>query len=85
MSRVCQNDGSFGPGIGSCRGGFDFTLVFEDGILGLLPQAALLLLAPVRLATLRRRRDRVAKSSHLGFLKTVLDGLYSRGPEMLIK
>lgn len=39
MSRVCQTDGS-------CRGGFDFTLAFEDGMLGLLPQ-----LAPVRLVT----------------------------------
>jgi hypothetical protein len=40
-------------------------------MLGLLPQVALLLLAPLRLATLRRRRQRVAKGSHLGFLKLV--------------
>jgi hypothetical protein len=46
-------------------------LVFEDSMLGLLPQAALLLLAPLRLATLRRRRQRVARDSHLGFLKMV--------------
>ncbi|KAF1949726.1 putative ABC multidrug transporter [Byssothecium circinans] len=72
MSRVCRNDGAFGPAIlGSCRGGFDFTLVFEDSILGLLPQATLLLLMPVRLATLRRRRTKVAKNSHLGFMKTI--------------
>ncbi|KAF2683972.1 P-loop containing nucleoside triphosphate hydrolase protein [Lentithecium fluviatile CBS 122367] len=76
MSRVCQSDASFGPGIGSCRGGFDLTLVFEESALGLLPQAALLLLAPIRLATLQRRRDKVAKSSHLGFLKTVAGTCY---------
>ena len=69
--QVCPTDGSFGPAIGSCRGGFDFTLAFEDSILGLVPQAAFLLLCPFRLATLRRRRRKVAKNSHLGFLKTV--------------
>ena len=71
MSRVCQSDASFGPGIGSCRGGFDFSLTFEESILGIIPQAAILLLVPLRLATLQRRRDRVAKDSHLGFLKMV--------------
>lgn len=75
MSRVCQTDGSFGPGIGACRGGFDFTLAFEDSILGLLPQAVFLLLAPVRFNTLRRRKNRVAKNSHLGFLKIVRLGI----------
>ncbi|KAF1972843.1 P-loop containing nucleoside triphosphate hydrolase protein [Bimuria novae-zelandiae CBS 107.79] len=76
MSAACPSDGSFGPGVGSCRGGFDFTLGFEDSILGVLPQAALLLLAPIRLATLRRRRDRVARRSHLGFLKTATGFAY---------
>jgi hypothetical protein len=52
------------------------TLVFEESILGLLPQAALLLLAPIRVATLQRRRAKVAKSSHLGFLKSVLPDCY---------
>lgn len=71
MSAACVTDASFGPGVGACRGGFDLTLGFEDSILGLLPQALFLALAPIRLATLRRRRDRVASHSHLGFLKTV--------------
>lgn len=71
MPRICPSDASFRPGIGSCRGGFDFSLTFEESILGIVPQAAILLLAPLRLATLRRRRDRVAKDSHLGFLKMV--------------
>lgn len=73
MSKACPSDGSFGPTIGSpsCRGGFDFTLTFEDGVLSLLPQTLLLLLAPLRLATLRRRRRRVAAKSPLGHLKIV--------------
>lgn len=71
MSQVCGTDGSFGPAVGPCRGGFDFTLTFEESVLGLLPQVILLLLAPIRLMTLRRRRERIAKNSHLGFLKLV--------------
>ncbi|KAF2502909.1 P-loop containing nucleoside triphosphate hydrolase protein [Lophium mytilinum] len=84
MSRVCQTDGSFGPGIGACRGGFDFTLTFEDSVLSLLPQAAFLLLAPVRLNTLRRRKNRVAKNSHLGFLKIVTSILYTASSIILL-
>ncbi|KAF2472940.1 putative ATP-binding cassette transporter [Lindgomyces ingoldianus] len=84
MSRVCQTDSSFGPGIGSCRGGFDFTLVFEDSVLGLLPQAAFLLFAPIRLATLRRRRHKVAKNSHLGVLKLVATGCYAISSILLL-
>ncbi|KAF2713348.1 P-loop containing nucleoside triphosphate hydrolase protein [Pleomassaria siparia CBS 279.74] len=85
MSQACYADGSFGPAIGSgCRGGFDFTLVFEDSMLGLLPHAALLLLAPLRLATLRRRRQRVAKNSHLGFLKMFTSGCYAISAIMLL-
>ncbi|KAF2817519.1 P-loop containing nucleoside triphosphate hydrolase protein [Mytilinidion resinicola] len=84
MSRVCQTDGSFGPGIGSCRGGFDFTLTFEDSILSLLPQVAFLLLAPLRFNTLRRRKNRVAKNSHLGFLKIVTSILYTASSIILL-
>lgn len=71
MSHVCETDGWFGPGVGSCRGGFDFTLMFQDGILGLLPHVALLLLALIRMATLRRRRSTVRRA-YLGLLKTVM-------------
>ena len=71
MSRVCPSDAFFGPGIGSCRGGLDSSLSFEESILGIIPQVAILLLAPLRLATLRRRQDRITKNSHLAYLKTV--------------
>lgn len=76
MAEVCSSDNTFGPGVGNCRGGFDFTLLFEDSILGLALQVLLLLLTPLRVNTLRRRRVRVATKSHLGYLKSLLTGLY---------
>lgn len=76
MAKPCPLDGYFGPVIGSCRGGFDFTLVFEESILGLAPQVLLLVLTPIRLFTLRRRRSKIAKDSHLGFLKLTTSTLY---------
>jgi ATP-binding cassette subfamily C (CFTR/MRP) protein 1 len=39
---------------GECRGGFDFTLLFEESILILLPIALAVLLAAFRLTTLLR-------------------------------
>lgn len=46
-------DNTFGPAItGTCRSGFDFTLMFENTILSILPSVLLLLLTPVRLYTL---------------------------------
>lgn len=50
-------DAAFGPIISDrhCRGGFDFTLVFEQSIFVLAPGCVLLLLAPFRLAFLLRR------------------------------
>lgn len=48
------NDAAFGPGVSSaaCRGGFDFTLAFEQYLFGIAPSATLLLAAPLRLAYL---------------------------------
>ncbi|KAL2157845.1 hypothetical protein VTH06DRAFT_4897 [Thermothelomyces fergusii] len=51
-------DDSFGPHAGDCRGGFDFTLLFEETILRLAPAALLLLALPLRLwylSTLSRK------------------------------
>ncbi|KAH8646856.1 putative ABC transporter [Xylariales sp. PMI_506] len=56
-------DGLFGPGISSvCRGGFDFTFLFEDSILNLLPAAGFALLAPLRIWQLAGRQDMVKRS-----------------------
>jgi ATP-binding cassette, subfamily C (CFTR/MRP), member 1 len=48
-------DDAFGPIVdGHCRGGFDFTLLFEQGILALVPAAIFLLIGPVRVLFLWR-------------------------------
>ncbi|UZP45666.1 hypothetical protein NXS19_013478 [Fusarium pseudograminearum] len=47
-------DASFGPFVPpECRHGFDFTLVFEQSILVLLPASLLLVIAPFRIFRLR--------------------------------
>lgn len=51
-----QADNSFGPAIDHrCRDGFDFTLLFEQAILGLVPAVAFLLVCPLRLRFLVKR------------------------------
>jgi ATP-binding cassette subfamily C (CFTR/MRP) protein 1 len=72
--KVCPLDAIFGPDV-ECR--FDFSLTFEESILGLLPQVLLILLTPIRFLTLRRRRVKLLENSHLGFLKTVSTLLYA--------
>ncbi|KAL1621164.1 hypothetical protein SLS54_005659 [Diplodia seriata] len=36
MIQVCGSDSSFGPAVGACRGGFDFTLTFEESVISTL-------------------------------------------------
>jgi ATP-binding cassette, subfamily C (CFTR/MRP), member 1 len=73
MVKACDSDGSFGPVVSSdsCRAGFDFTLNFEETVLGLLPHILLLLSTPVRLAALWHRGNRTQRISLLGILKVV--------------
>lgn len=53
-------DHSFGPFAGyHCRGGFDFTLYFEDAILTLPLQCLLLALVPFRLLRLVKADTKV--------------------------
>jgi len=48
------SDSTLGPAIDpSCRGGFDFTLLFEQCIFTILPCSLFLLAIPVRVWTLR--------------------------------
>lgn len=51
---VCPTDDAFGPAVGDCRGGFDFTLLFEQSILSIAPSALFLLVAPVKIFRLLR-------------------------------
>ncbi|KAL3590087.1 hypothetical protein FPOAC2_12269 [Fusarium poae] len=54
-------DASFGPFVPpECRHGFDFTLVFEQSILVLLPASLLLVIAPFRIFHLRNAPAKVA-------------------------
>jgi hypothetical protein len=55
-------DDSIGPWAGECRGGFDFTLLFEETILSILPLAIVLLVAPFRIFYLSKRDKKVGKS-----------------------
>jgi hypothetical protein len=63
-------DQLFGPRIDSGCRPFDFTLLFEDAILAVLPAAIFLLLLPAPLCLLLRSRIRVKKSA-LGSWKLV--------------
>ena len=51
----------------SCRGGFDFTLLFEETILGILPIGLFLSIAPFRLQHLIRKPHKVVGSGLLFF------------------
>lgn len=62
----CVNvDNTFGPHAGDCRGGFDFTLLFEQTILSIGPLALLLIFAPLRIRYLFRRQTKVVGSKLL--------------------
>ena len=51
---VCSSDDVFGPVVDGCRGGFDFTLLFEQSILSIGPSAIFLLFVPVKFFQLLR-------------------------------
>lgn len=56
------SDDTLGPWAGNCRGGFDFTLLFEQSILSLLPLCVLLLIIPLRISYLIKRDIKVDRS-----------------------
>lgn len=58
-TRAVYSADNFGPTV---PGEFDFTLLFEDTILSLLPSALLLVAIPVRLLSLRGKPRKVARS-----------------------
>ena len=69
-------DDSFGPHASGCRGGFDFTLLFEECILTILPVLLALLVTPFRLLYLTRKTIKVT-SSRLLPCKLVREHLFS--------
>ncbi|CAG7951809.1 unnamed protein product [Penicillium salamii] len=63
-------DNTFRIDAGSCRGGFDFSLLFEESILQILPILLMLIIAPLRLWQLSHTRNKVVRS-FLVFIKLV--------------
>ena len=56
---LASADSAFGPVVEGCRDGFDFTFAFEQYFFAIAPSVILLLLAPLRLLSLRGKRRRV--------------------------
>ncbi|KAK5990162.1 ABC multidrug transporter B [Cladobotryum mycophilum] len=76
---VCQ-DAAFGPAVASpdCRGGFDFTVLFEESIFSLLPSALFLLIAPLQAArALSNKRTIAVRPSSLHILKLTSITVYA--------
>ncbi|KAJ5117114.1 hypothetical protein N7526_011223 [Penicillium atrosanguineum] len=61
---TCDDD-QFGPIVtaADCRGGFDFTVIFEAGILSLVPAVCFLLVASIHLPHLLRQPRKVLSST----------------------
>ena len=61
---LCQQaDNSLHPVRSSCRGGFDFSLLFEEVILGVLPLAIIAIILPWRIRHLFQKSRRVVPSA----------------------
>lgn len=69
-------DNSFGPHAGDCRDGFDFTLLFEETILTLLPLGLLVLGLFPRVWFLLKRPKKITVGGHSVVVKIV--GIYTR-------
>lgn len=69
-------DNSFGPHAGGCRDGFDFTLLFEETILTLLPLGLLVLGLFPRVWFLLKRPKKITVGGHSVVVKIV--GTYAR-------
>lgn len=70
MACASDSDNFFGPRVSpECRP-FDFTLLFEDSLFGLLPAALFLVLVPQRLQVLRNSQVKL-HSFRLAVVKLV--------------
>ena len=64
-------DDTFGPYAGDCRGGFDFTLLFEETILTILPTSLFLLVLGPRIWFILGRPKKVTTGRLLINIKIV--------------
>ncbi|KAF2149258.1 P-loop containing nucleoside triphosphate hydrolase protein [Myriangium duriaei CBS 260.36] len=70
MDYLCPQDASLAIIPRNCKGNIDFTLAFENYILLLIPSAIMVLLAPLRLQTIRARTVKVISPTVLQAVKT---------------
>jgi hypothetical protein len=72
-SAFCAPDGDnlFGPQVEPCLRSFDFTLRFENLLLSIAPSAIFLLIAPIRIYSLRNTQKRVVGGSAFQIVKLV--------------
>lgn len=65
-------DNRFGPHAGPCRGGFDFTLLFEETILTILPLGLMLIFLGPRIWYLLGRTKKVTAAGNTLFLAKIV-------------
>jgi ATP-binding cassette subfamily C (CFTR/MRP) protein 1 len=68
MTLLCPNDNAFGPIVGHCRGTFDFTVKFEEIILGILPQCLFVLPLILQTWTLPHKKSEEPRSAALNVI-----------------
>jgi hypothetical protein len=66
-----NGDSYFGPQVEPCLRSFDFTLRFENLFLSIAPSVLFLLIAPIRIFTLRNEQKRVVGGSTFQIIKLV--------------
>ena len=60
MACGIESDNAFGPSVSAeCRGGFDFTLLFEELFLSIAPLVVVSLLIPLRVRELCSRTQNI--------------------------
>jgi ATP-binding cassette, subfamily C (CFTR/MRP), member 1 len=79
------SDNQFGPAVSGCRRPLDFTLLFEETILSILPACILLLLAPVRLWHLFKASTKTTRSPVLAMKEVSQVPCQREIPLMLLK
>lgn len=60
-----QLDNTFGPHAKGCRGGFDFTLLFEETVLSIIPAVLFILIGSLRTLYSLKRQPKVIYTSWL--------------------
>ncbi|KAH8586615.1 putative multidrug resistance-associated protein [Bisporella sp. PMI_857] len=69
-------DNSFGPSAGDCHGSIDFTLLFEQSILTILPASLFLIIGPIRVYLLHQTNVKVKHSAFAHF-KSIIITIFS--------